>query len=477
MTFFKNLYSLNRRHKYFTIIFSAALILSFIVQISAQEDPESGGEDPIAVFNQGQDAHEKGNFAEAVKLYERALEILPEFPEAEYQRGNALLSLNRLAEAENAFRKAVALREDWTLALAGHGAVLVRLNQITEAEKILRKAVELDEMNFPAYSALTELRLKTKASPAMLQELLGRVKGLTGKAKPPASIWASRAALENALGDRAAAKISLNRALEIEPKNQVALSERADIAISEGDAARTADLIKILLQLAPDSEEVKILQARAYLLNGKTAEAVKILDSVKDPTENLLTLRGKILASNSVNAAELEKQLEKDAKNPAILSRLCTLLRKDEPLKALEYCRRASEADPADINHAIGYGAALVQAQKFGEAIALFTRLKQIVPDNYTVHANLATAFFQLKRFPEAKLEYLWLSEKQPELAITYYFLGITCDQLNEYLDAMANYQQFLRLADAGQNRLEIEKVNLRLPVLQKLIKEKKGKK
>jgi hypothetical protein len=58
-------------------------------------------------------------------------------------------------------------------------------------------------------------------------------------------------------------------------------------------------------------------------------------------------------------------------------------------------------------------------------------------------------------------------------LAIVHYFLGITHDQLNEYLDAMANYQQFLRLADAAQNKLEIEKVNLRLPILQKQIKVK----
>jgi hypothetical protein len=44
-------------------------------------------------------------------------------------------------------------------------------------------------------------------------------------------------------------------------------------------------------------------------------------------------------------------------------------------------------------------------------------------------------------------------------------------------MDAMANYQLFLKYADAEKNKLEIEKVNLRLPSLQKQIKEKKGKK
>ena len=69
------------------------------------------------------------------------------------------------------------------------------------------------------------------------------------------------------------------------------------------------------------------------------------------------------------------------------------------------------------------------------------------------------------------------MAQKQPDLAITYYFLGIIYDRLTEYMDAMANYQQFLKLADAEKNKTEIEDVNLRLPALQKQIKEKKGKK
>ncbi len=82
-----------------------------------------------------------------------------------------------------------------------------------------------------------------------------------------------------------------------------------------------------------------------------------------------------------------------------------------------------------------------------------------------------------MKRFPEAKTEYQWLTEKQPNLVIAYYFLAIAHDNLGEYFDSMANYQQFLKIADATENKLEIEKINLRLPSLQKQIKEKKGKK
>jgi len=111
----------------------------------------------------------------------------------------------------------------------------------------------------------------------------------------------------------------------------------------------------------------------------------------------------------------------------------------------------------------------------YDQAIGLFRKLIGIAPDNSTSHANLATALFQSRRYAEAKTEYQWLVAKQPDLAAAYYFLAITHDQLAEYLDAMANYQQFLRIADPVKSQLEIEKVKLRLPVLQKQIKGKKG--
>ena len=100
-----------------------------------------------------------------------------------------------------------------------------------------------------------------------------------------------------------------------------------------------------------------------------------------------------------------------------------------------------------------------------------------MAPDNYTIRVNLATALFQLKRFPDAKTEYHWLIDAQPNLAVTYFFLAICHDQLREYPDAMANYLQFLKLADPVQQKLEIEKVNLRIPTLQKQLKEKKAAK
>jgi len=63
---------------------------------------------------------------------------------------------------------------------------------------------------------------------------------------------------------------------------------------------------------------------------------------------------------------------------------------------------------------------------------------------------------------------------KQSKLPAPYLFLGITFDQLGEYMDALANYQLFMKLADPTENRLDMEKVKLRLPELQRQVKSKK---
>lgn len=463
------------RRKILCVVFTLFIALFNCSVNFAQDDDDDKSSEAIALFNKGQDAHEKGDLPAALKFYDEALKLAPEFPEVEFQRGNALVALGKPDEAEKAFRRAVELREDWTLPMVNLGGLLIDNGKHAEAEKILNKAVELDANNFPAYVALTELRLKTNAAPAVLKELLIKLQSLTSKANPTASLWAARGALEAALNDRDSAKKSLTVALSVEPKNSFALTKRAEISLSESDFTRALGDAKSLLEISPNSVNAKVLLARVYAESGSASEALKILDALDAANPNVAALRNSINSSSSVNTADLEKQLETDQKNAVVLGRLCVLMRTENPTKALDYCRRAAEAEPNNINHAVGFGAALVQAKQFDNAVAVFKKILQIAPDNSTAHANLATALFELKRFAESKTEYQWLTEKQPKLAIAFYFLAIAHDNLGEYIDAMANYQQFLKIADLNENKLEIEKVNLRLPILQKQIK--KGKK
>ncbi|CAN5670485.1 hypothetical protein BH24ACI3_BH24ACI3_06690 [soil metagenome] len=454
-----------------------ALVLSIAFVAAGQDDGEDNSGEAIRLFAEGPDAHEKGEFGRAVEFYRAALKVVPEFAEAELQRCSALLSLGKRDDAEMAFRRAVELREDWTLGLAALGSVLVEKGAFDEADTVLAKAIKLDELNFPAYASLTELRLRTKANTETLRELLSAVVGLTSKAKSPAAIWAARAALEHSLGDAKSARASVERGLAIDPKNISALSEAAQIALTEKDPTGADGFAARLASAGGSPTNIRMLQARIAIAKDLPDEALEHLNAIEPATKESLELIAKIKDATIADPAELEQRLAAAPGDALILGRLCSAYRISAPAKALAFCQQASQAEPNNIEHAIGFGAALIQARRFDDAISLLTKLVGQVPENSTARANLATALFQAKRYEDAKKEFRWLLDRQPTLTVAYYFLAVSHDNLQEYMDAMANYQEYLRRADAAKDKDEIDRVTLRMPILERQIRSRKGKK
>jgi tetratricopeptide (TPR) repeat protein len=430
----------------------------------AQNDSDQA----IAIFNHGQDLHEKGDLAGAIAEYDKALKAFPEFPEAEYQRGIAELGIGNISEAEASLRRAIGLKEDWSLAWGMLGDVLVRKYFAadpaarpaiyTDADVALKHALELDPINAPAYAALIDLRLNSGASADAVRDILSKVRTLTdGKASAAASLWSGRAALESSLGDRKAAKLSVARALETEPRNVGSLTLLAELDLSDNDVEGAKQIATTLSTLKTDPAKLGLLDARIAAADGRSRDALALLDKLPVGTPGSDALRKQILATTSTNPADLEKQLETDPKNTGLLNRLCSLYRRDNPAKALEYCRRASELEPTNMTPAAGYAAALVQAKQFAQAAAILEKLVLIEPENRTLHANFATALFELRRYPDAVTQFEWLSRSDPKAAAPYYFLAISYDQMEEYIDSLAAYEQYLKLADPVADKLEIE--------------------
>lgn len=453
-----------------------AIIVSLCLAAFAFGQADDKTQQAIDFFNKGQDAHEKGDLNGAVDLYGKALEILPDFPEAELQKGAALVSLGKREDAEKSFRRAIELRDDWTLAMANLGSLLVDLGKFDEAEPLLTKALAEDDANPMALSAIAELKLRTKASNAELKDLLTKLNALAGKVRPTASILAAKGAIEYKLGDTKTAAESANRALEMEPKMRSANLVAADAALKSNDLDRADTYIKTLETIDPRSEDIIYRRGSWSYQKGKKADALTLLQSVSDPSKETQALIAEIKDGDVADLTGLEAKVQRTPDDANAMAKLCQGYRVSNPAKAIEYCRRASTLEPNEISHAVGFGAALVQAKQYDQAAQLLRKLLTIAPEHVTIRANLATALFQLKRYPEAKIEFRWLTEKQPASPAAYYFLGITHDQLGEYLDAMANYQQFLKLANADADKLDIEKVNLRIPALERQIKNGKGK-
>ena len=87
-----------------------------VASVRAQTNPLDQ-DDPVKLFERGQDAHAKNDYKKAIEFYDAAIKLKPEFPEAEFQRALALLFSNQKEEALKGFNRAAELRPDWGLSL------------------------------------------------------------------------------------------------------------------------------------------------------------------------------------------------------------------------------------------------------------------------------------------------------------------------------------------------------------------------
>jgi protein O-GlcNAc transferase len=472
-------YGFRQRRLVFALVF--ALVLACAPGARAQETDEFGdtAADPVKLFNRGQEAHAKKEYERALELYEEALQLRPDFPEAEFQKAAALVALKRVPEAEKSYRRAMELRPAWALPPAALGLLLVRTpGREREAEPLLRRSLEIDAKNLTATVALAELR--TRAGDAAESVTLWR---RAAELKPDdASLWVSLARAELAAKDSAGALKSFGRALEAEPSNVEARLGRADLLVKSGEKERAVEDLRALEAQSKSDWKLAVLIANLYGLAGHNEEARRLYDSL--PEEAKRSEEGRKLFAALTDApcedtpaarAALERLVGGDPKNAAALACLGQLTRTTEPERSLDFYKRAAAAEPGNTNHVVGYAAALVQLKRFAEAASILKRVVALEPDKYEAHANLAAALYELKLYNEAVVEYKWVSRARPELPVVHFFIAISHDRLGDYEAALEAYETFLARADARVNQLEIEKVNLRLPSLRNQIKRGEG--
>lgn len=473
---------LSRFRSHALILFAFALLCASLAHAQTASDEPETEDDSVQLFQQGQDAHEAGDFKLALDFYERALKVRPEFPEAEYQRANAYVAMERLPDAVNGFRRAIELQPEWSLPYLSLGRLLLRTEQFGEAEKILGRALELDGNNLIALVTLTDLHLRTKASRDKLQQLLQNLKRVISSAQPNAAIWTARGSVERALGDKEAAIASFDRALSLDRQSIAALIERAELR-SEAKNYEGALADALEAQSATRSSlQASLLVARIYAQSGKTDDALRTLDALNEAHKRLpevISLRNSLTKDCASLTAEEraaeEALLKEETRNAMLLECLGSSLRTIDPVRSLEMYRQAAEIEPRNIRYATGYAAALVQARRFAEAAIILRRVLAIEPTNFAARTNLATALYELKDFPAALSEFKWLLQTKPDLVVAYYFIATAHDLLGEYKEALLAYETFITRANAQTNQLEIDKVNLRLPTLRNQIKRGEG--
>jgi len=444
------------------------------------DDPANGETDPIKIFERGQDAHAKRDFKTAIQLYDAAIKLKPEFPEAEFQRAMALLVTDHANEAIEGFNRAVSVRTDWALAYGTFGRTLATTGgNDREAERILRRAIELDGKDLRSLELLAEVRKRA----GDLEDARKLISLASSLPTADATVWRHRASIEFAAGDKDASLKSIDHALMLNPADDAARRFRAELRLDQHDNdGAIADLRLYEKNAAAVNEFPAGYElARLYARAGQPEAALRLLEGLRDQDKQraeVIALRAELSDDAGLSDEEraaLEELLKRQPQDTNLLARLGSAYRRSDPVKSQDYYGRALKLEPRNPRFATGYAAALVQQRQFGQAEKVLRQVISESPDSYPAHANLALALFEMKRFAEALPEYEWLATTKPDIAVTYFFIAIAHDNLGEYQQALDAYQKFLARADSTNNKLEIDKVNLRLPKLRDQIKRGEG--
>jgi tetratricopeptide (TPR) repeat protein len=111
-------------------------------------------------FNKGVELSKLGRYKKALRAFEKAIEINPQYAEVWFYKGFALGELGRHEEALEAFDKAIEINPQDDIAWFAKGVEFDVVGRYEEALKALDKAIEMNPQFALAYTLLGELFFK-----------------------------------------------------------------------------------------------------------------------------------------------------------------------------------------------------------------------------------------------------------------------------------------------------------------------------
>jgi tetratricopeptide (TPR) repeat protein len=465
------------------LLFPSIILLASVIALAstgASAQAIRGGSaapprDAAQSFEEGQNAQQRGDLAGAVRLYTEAIAADSNLYQAFYQRATALMKLNRIADAESDLRKTIQLEPKFARAHRVLGLLLIDRDQTQESIKAFEKCIELDPKLTGVRIYLASGLIKV-GQPAKAVEHLRLA--IAQKEELPLAHALLGIALERT-GNQDEAFTEYEAAIRIDPAAATAREGRARLFEARGEFARAIDDYTVAYRTQP-SRDTALRLARLHSRAGQTQAAIGIYRVILLDKADDFAARAELalqLAKNG-QAEEAEREIGvvlKSKPNEAAFQVIAgDLMFDDKPELAAGYYQKALSLDASNNSARVQLGASLVRAMRYEDALPILTDSIMREEGNYTAHANLATALFKLKRYPDAAREFIWLIRARPEIAASYYFLAISLDKLGDCQQAMKAYTEFVRRADAAAQKNEVEEANTRSAALQRLISEKK---
>ncbi|PYU49289.1 MAG: hypothetical protein DMG48_17215 [Acidobacteria bacterium] len=193
---------------------------------------------------------------------------------------------------------------------------------------------------------------------------------------------------------------------------RIYLRSLGDVSSSNGQpetVAKAIEQYREINRLDPSDAESALWLARLYRLKNEHDKAEQVLRSIlKTDPENepaveqltqLLMDEGK-----SVEAVTLLEGITSHSPSAVLLDLLGDAYTQTHELaKAEEAYRKAMELDPSEPSHQRGLGQTLLTEEKYFEALKVYQKLSDVMPDDSDVYLRIAQIFRELHQLDKAE--------------------------------------------------------------------------
>lgn len=274
---------------------------------------------------------------------------------------------------------------------------------------------------------------------------------------PDAVAYYNLALAEERLGRLGAAVEAARKAVEASRGSEKALRLYSDLMLRMGRASALRADLDALARTWPDSIAVENARARAFIEDGRPADALRMASDLlkRDETniEVMKTIALAYLALQHNGAARLVlTQVLEMSRDPEVLDILGHMAaREGETRKAIAYYQEAVRGNPNLVDAHLNLGVLFHEAGDYEAAVAAFEEAIRVDPTYTLAYMNLGNSLRKMRRFAEAEEAYRKALKIDPECADCYFNLGVAAlenrpagqDEPGHYRKAMEYFGRY----------------------------------
>jgi len=402
-----------------------------------------------AHYNLGGAYHELGQFEDSVKSYEKSIVIDPNYAQAHYNLGNVLKDFGHLDEAIVSYEKALVIKPDYVEAHYSLGVMFEELGQLNEMIEHFKQAVAIQPNLAEAHNRI-----------GIGFEKLGQLDNAFKNYEKAILINPSTSEAHNNLGnvlrdlgrfDESAQ--AYKKAIEINPDYPVLHNNLGTTYKLMGQIDKAVNSYENAVFHNPDHPDSLNNLGLALFQLGRLDEAVKSFNraiAIKPDYAEAFNNLGAVYIDSDQNDEAVKSYEKALTINPNYyqaynnLGTLSTNLGKLDD--AINNYKKAIEINPSFHEAHNNLGNVFKKLGQFDEAVKNFDKAITTKPDFAEAHNNLGCTFKDLNQLDEALKCFERAVEIKPNFAEAYQNLGNVFKDLNQYDAALKSYSNAIAI-------------------------------